>query len=145
MQLKNKVEMAVAGSGKTWGICKEVIDSINDDFHKKILFVTYTNKGIESLKKTYAKQNYGVLHERVVFKTWYQFLLSEFIKPYQNFITNKNNFIKSFDFSKQYKYINFKVRGSLKHYVNDAGNVLSNFASELSIKYPRYICNAIEE
>lgn len=133
MLLNNNVEIAVAGSGKTWGICKEVISKIENNSQKKILLITYTNKGIESLKKTYLKQNLGVLHERVIFKTWYQFLLSEFIKPYQNVITNENNYIKSFDFSKQYGYVNFKARGTLEHYINKSGDVLSNFASELGV------------
>lgn len=132
MQLKNRVEMAVAGSGKTWGICEEVINKI-DLNNKKVLLVTYTNKGIESLKNTYMKQNLGVLNEKVEFKTWFQFLMSEFIKPYQNFITGKINYIKGFDFSKEYGYINYKSRGNLNHYVNSDRNVLSNYASEMSV------------
>ena len=132
MQLKNRVEMAVAGSGKTWRICEEVIKKI-DTNNKKVLLVTYTNKGIESLKETYKKQNFGVLNEKVVFKTWYQFLMSEFIKPYQSYITGKINYIRSFDFSKEYGFINYKQRGKLEHYVNAHGDVLSNYAAELSI------------
>ncbi len=149
MLLNNRVEIAVAGSGKTWGICEEVVNKINNNSQKKILLVTYTNKGIESLKKTYMKQNFGVLHERIIFKTWYQFLLSEFIKPYQKFITNKINYIRSFDFSKQYGYINFKARGNISHYINKSGDVLSNFASELCVdlneKSDGKVINRLEE
>lgn len=133
MLLNNKVLIAVAGSGKTWGICKEVINKIDKKNKKKILLVTYTNKGLDSLKKTYAKQNLGVLHENVVFKTWFQFLLSDFIKPYQNYVVQRKNFIRSFDFSKQYGFINFYARGKVNHYINNSGDVLSNYASEFGV------------
>ena len=60
MQLNNKVIVAAAGAGKTWGICQEVIKEAKNT-KKKILITTYTNKGVESIETEYKKQNFGVI------------------------------------------------------------------------------------
>ena len=116
MQLNNKVIMAAAGAGKTWGICKEVIEEAKKT-NKKILITTYTNKGIESIEKEYRKQNSGVVDENIVILTWFQFLLSDLVKPYQRSILNEYNVIKSIDFNKQYGFINYAKRGTRSHYI----------------------------
>jgi len=46
MQSKNNIHLACAGAGKTYNIAKDIL-SLHS--HKKILVVTYTNRGIESL------------------------------------------------------------------------------------------------
>lgn len=132
MQSKNVVKLSAAGSGKTWGICTEAINlSENLSPNKKILIVTYTNKGIDSIKNEIKKNNYGVLHEKIIIKSWFQFLMSDLIKPYQNYITDINS-IKSYDFTQTYGYKNFNKKGSKSRYINSKGFVLSNYASELA-------------
>ena len=139
MPSKNKVIFAAAGAGKTYGICKQTMSNLNTS-SKKILLVTYTNKGVESLANEYRKQNFGVIDERVDIKTWYQFLLSEMIKPYQNFILGQGNIVRSIDFTSMYGKPNFKKRGTKEHYLNRHNDVLVNAASELAVD-----CNTASE
>lgn len=117
MPLKNKVIIAAAGAGKTYGICREVIETL-DGTNKKILIVTYTNKGAETIKNEYQSQSKEIVDSKVDIKTWYQFLLSDLIKPYQNCISGAENLIRSLDFSQAYGIINYKKRGTKKHYIN---------------------------
>ncbi len=51
MQSNNIVELACAGSGKTWRICNDSICSSNSS--KKMLMISYTHKGVYSIKKEY--------------------------------------------------------------------------------------------
>ena len=84
--------MAAAGAGKTHDICKEVIENAKTT-NKKILITTYTNKGIDSIKKEYKKQNKGVIDKNVIILSWFQFLLRELVKPYQSSILKGINII----------------------------------------------------
>ena len=81
-KMSNDVIFAAAGNGKTYNICNEAI-KLASETNKLILLVSYTNEGVHSLEKEYRKQNFGVLDKNVIIKTWYSFLLSELIKPYQ--------------------------------------------------------------
>ena len=131
MQLNNIVIMAAAGAGKTYDICKDVIENAKTT-NKKILITTYTNKGIESIEKEYKKQNNGVIDKNVVILSCFQFLLRELVKPYQSSILNEINIINSIDFNHQYGYINFNARGMPKHYIL-SNNILSNTVSEFAL------------
>ena len=91
--MDNKVIFAAAGNGKTYSICKQAKDIV-DSTKGCVLLISYTNEGIRSLEKEYKKQNSGVLDERVIIKSWYSFLLSDFIKPYQCFLNLKYKLYK---------------------------------------------------
>ena len=80
--MKNKVVFAAAGNGKTYRICQEARAAVTQS-QKRILLISYTNEGQNALWKEYKKQNQGVLDNRIVIKSWYSFLLSDWIKPYQ--------------------------------------------------------------
>ena len=126
MPSTNIIKIYAAGAGKTHGICNEAIANCKD---KGTLIVTYTNKGIESIKGELKKINDGVLPTNVDVMTWYTFLLREMIKPYQTEMYDINS-LKSVDFSQQYGKINYAT-GS-KRYVNSNNDVLSNEASKLA-------------
>ena len=80
--MKNQVVFAEAGNGKTYTICKKAREAMLNS-NKCILLLSYTNEGVHALETEYKNQNLGVLDERIVIKSWYRFLLSDFIKPYQ--------------------------------------------------------------
>lgn len=131
--LNNKVKISAAGAGKTWDICHEALETVKQG-DKRALIVTYTNRSTASARNEIRKQNDGVLHPRVVVKTWYRFLLSDMIKPYQTEITcGRINHIKTIDFSEQYGKINFSKQGTYARYISSGKNVRSNQASELVI------------
>lgn len=131
--LNNKAKMSAAGSGKTWDICHEALEVVTHT-DKRALIVTYTNRGAESVKNEIRKQNENVLHPQVIIKTWYRFLLSDLIKPYQTGLTGRRiNHIKTVDFSEQFGQINFNKAGTYSRYINAGRNVRSNQASELAV------------
>lgn len=131
MQLLNKIVLACAGSGKTWGLCHDAIDT--SGFDQKKLMVSYTNKGVDSLKKEYAKQNSGVVDNHVRVYTWFQFILKELIRPYQSFFVDEINTIKSIDFSGVYGQRNYSKKNTMPYYLNGNNDVKANNASEFAI------------
>lgn len=131
--LNNTAKMSAAGSGKTWDICHDALQAVRNST-KKVLILSFTNRSIESARNEIRKQNGGVLHPQIVTKTWYRFLLSDMIKPYQTGITNgKINHIKSVDFSEQFGQVNRNKAGSYARYITSGKNVRSNQASELAV------------
>lgn len=127
---KNRVILACAGSGKTWGICDDALTT--DNKGKRVLMVSYTHEGVRSLKREYAKQNHGVIDKGVQICTWYQFLLRELIKPYQSIFTKGINQIRSCDFSKIYGP-SFDKKDSRAYYLNNSNDVKANHASEFAL------------
>lgn len=129
--MTNIIKISAAGAGKTYGICHDALDVVaNSD--KRVLIVTYTNRGEKAVETEIRKQNKGVLHPRVAIKTWYHFLLSDAIKPYQRYISVDCpfNIVKGLDFSKTYGFVNIHKKGTKLRYLTSVGNVLSNYASE---------------
>lgn len=131
--LNNTAKMSAAGSGKTWDICHNALEAVKNG-NKRVLILSFTNRSIESARNEIRKQNEGVLHPQIVVKTWYRFLLSDMIKPYQTSITcGKINHIKSIDFSEQFGQVNRNKAGTYLRYINSGKNVRSNQASELAV------------
>ena len=131
--MKNTVKISAAGSGKTYDICHDALNAVTDG-DKKALIVTYTNRGESTVETEIRKQNKGVLHPKIAIKTWYRFLLSDTIKPYQRYITGGGSFnvLKGFDYSQAFGTVNYQRKGTRARYLTRAGNVLSNQASELA-------------
>ena len=103
MQLNNVINVAAAGAGKTYSICSDALQVIeSNDTNKRILILSYTNRGVDSIKAEIRKQNMGVLCSQIQVMTWYRFLLNEMIKPYQSVIFDVNE-VKSIDFENKYK------------------------------------------
>lgn len=130
MQSSNVVVLACAGSGKTWGICNDSICCGN--VSKKALMISYTHKGVYSIKKEYTKQNLGVLNKNVKVCTWFQFILRELIKPYQKSFLNEISQIRSCDFSRMYE-IDYSHKNSKEYFLNRHNDVKANHASEFAI------------
>lgn len=127
---ENLVRISAAGAGKTWGICHDALTLSAKG--KRSLIVTYTNRGISAIAGEIRKQNYGVPDSNVIVKSWYNFLLSDLIKPYQNLIHLPRNFIRSVDFSEVYGQQNWYKKSDIRHYMI-GNNVRANNASELAV------------
>lgn len=133
MSLNNIIKISAAGSGKTWDICHDALEATSST-EKKVLITTYTNRGAESVRKEIKKQNYGVLSQKVIIKTWYDFLMSELIKPYQTALSGVEiNEIKTFDFSHMFGNVNFAQNGTKSRYLTNKSLVRANEASNLAI------------
>lgn len=83
----NEVIFAAAGFGKTYSLCAKAKSLLRSN--RNILLISYTVEGVNALKREFKKQNNGVLDPGIVIKSWYQFLLSELIKPYQTLLKFK--------------------------------------------------------
>lgn len=81
MQLNNKIIVAAAGSGKTTYIVKEALKNTP----QKTLIVTYTNKNHEEIEKKIIELH-GYIPNHIIVKSWYTFLLTDLIRPYQSFV-----------------------------------------------------------
>lgn len=144
--MNNQVVFAAAGNGKTYSICKEA-KGIIDSGKEQVLLISYTNEGIRSLENEYRKQNQGVLDERLVIKSWYSFLLSEFIKPYQCLLKLKvkdykdeynfdfsENFIRSIAFYQEDEPERWFNQTHIQYYLNGGKDVIPNRTSLLACK-----------
>lgn len=144
--MNNHVIFAAAGNGKTYNICREAI-KLASETNKLVLLITYTHEGVHSLEKEYRKQNCGVVDKNVVIKTWYIFLLSELIKPYQcnlklqskhyenelDFIVPEN-YIKSIAFYQDEEMPRWYKTGHIQYYLNSARDIRKDSVSSLSIR-----------
>ena len=131
--MKNIIKISAAGAGKTYDICRTALELVKIE-GKRSLIVTYTNRGYNAIENEIRKQNNGVLHPQVIIKTWYTFLLTDAIKPYQRYINTGEdiNTLKGIDFTQIYGKINYHPKGSKDRYITKSENVLANQASELA-------------
>lgn len=147
MNMKNKVVFAAAGNGKTYNICAEAIKKAKES-NKYILILSYTNEGVNSIRNEYEKQNKGVIDSNIIIKTWYSFLLSDWIKPYQCLLNLKykdynrdldivipENYIKSIAFYQEDKPKYFSSE-HIQYYINSAKDIRKDDTSQLA-----FICN----
>lgn len=134
MQSNNIIRVEAAGAGKTYNICKDAL-KLNkcNESEKRILLLSYTNRGIDAIKTEIQKQNMGVIDSKIEIKTWYGFVLNELIKPYQSFIFDINE-IKSIDFTDAYGKINYYKVGTRKRYITSNSDIKSNVAAELALQ-----------
>lgn len=146
--MNNKVTFAAAGNGKTYSLCSQAKSAVEKNGNKCVLLISYTNEGLHSLENEYKKQNNGILDNKVIFKSWYSFLLSEFIKPYQCSLKLKEkkykkdepflfpeNYIKSIAFynTNTPKWYN---QNHVQYYINQNCDIIPNQVSHLA-----YLCN----
>lgn len=83
LQEKNKVIIAVAGSGKTTSLVRQAIES--DE--KRILFLTYTNENLNNIRKAFLRE-IGHVPANVEIVSWFTFLLRDGVRPYHNSVSN---------------------------------------------------------
>ena len=144
--MNNKVVFAAAGNGKTYDLCKQAIQFVQTT-HKEILIISYTNEGKNSIENEYRKQNSGVIDKKIIIKTWYSFILSEFIKPYQCQLLLKYkilkqerefelppNFIESIAFYSDEKPERWYNSNHVQYYLNGANDLYKDNVTALAIK-----------
>lgn len=143
--MNNQVVFAAAGHGKTYSLCAQAKEAIKHS-SKYVLLISYTNEGVRSLENEFRKQNCGVLDDRVVIKSWYSFLLSEFIKPYQCSLKLKykvskkkersvcfpENYIKSIAFYDETKPPRWYSATHVQYYINKHRDLVPDRTSHLA-------------
>lgn len=125
MSSMNIVRKCAAGSGKTYEICRE-----SSENQQKVLIVTYTTRGIETIKSELQSQNKGVIPSHITILSWYEFILRELIKPYQTCLFGINQ-IKGLRFDLIHKS-NFIPKKDKKHYLQKSDDLRAETAAELA-------------
>ena len=146
--MNNQVIFAAAGNGKTYSLCDKAKSALENG-NKYVLLLSYTNEGTRSLENEYKKQNGGVLSDKVIIKSWYSFLLSDFIKPYQcslklkykfpkgNYsFTFPENFINSIAFYNTDPQPKLYNQAQVQYFINKHKDIIPDKVSHLA-----YVCN----
>lgn len=134
MQSNNIIRVEAAGAGKTYNICKEALESANNpETDKRVVLLSYTNRGIGAIKAEVCKQNMGVIDSKIDIMTWYSFILNELVKPYQNVIFEINE-VRSIDFTDAYGKVNYEKTGTRGRYITANGEVKSKEIAELVLQ-----------
>jgi DNA helicase II / ATP-dependent DNA helicase PcrA len=130
MPSTNRVIISAAGSGKTTKIVQEAISNPN----KKIALVTYTINNVNEIRKKFYDLN-GSIPCNVTIQSWFSFLLSECVRPYQNFVYDKRR-VGSIAFvnKRSAKYV---PKNDKERYYFFDSNIYTDKISEFAIE-----CNA---
>lgn len=80
-QSVDRIVLAAAGSGKTTTAVKLACE----DTEKRTALITYTLNGRSELEAR-AYRDFGAIPPHVTISTWYSFVLTHFVRPYQNHI-----------------------------------------------------------
>lgn len=80
----NKLIISAAGAGKTTYLVRKALLGEGD-----ILILTYTIANELEIRKKFVEINKFIPHN-IVIMTWFKFLLKECIRPYQNFVIDKD-------------------------------------------------------
>lgn len=83
MLSSNKIIIAAAGSGKT----SKIVDDALGNLDKRSLLVTYTNNNTNEIRNK-IECKCRVIPKNLTVKPWFTFLLDDFVRPYQNLISN---------------------------------------------------------
>lgn len=127
---------AVAGSGKTTKLVKLALRAKN----KKILITTYTNKNTNEIKNKIIEK-FGYVPENIEVKTWFGFLLSDCIRPYQR-VLGLTTRVSDMYFTVQDPHNKKLPNGTIiktakredgiKYYINKENKIYSCFLSDFA-------------
>ncbi|MCY6957429.1 UvrD-helicase domain-containing protein [Clostridium brassicae] len=142
MQLNNKVIISAAGSGKTTFIANDSLSKKNE----KILILTYTIDNLNEIKKKIIKIH-GVIPNNVKIQSWFSFLLSEGVRPYQNYLYEKKR-IKTIFFTNKTSTRFVKKENVEKYYFKHGEEIytdkISLFVKECNEKANGAVINRLE-
>jgi DNA helicase II / ATP-dependent DNA helicase PcrA len=128
MQSKNKIIIAAAGSGKTTYLVQESIKRNTS----KVLIVTFTNKNRGEILKKFMQLK-GYLPSNVEIKTWYSFLLSDWVRPYQKSVYPEKRIESIFfrDTPANYYIKKTNIKG---YYLNEKNEIDKDRISDFAIQ-----------
>ena len=81
MPYNNEFYIAAAGAGKTSCIVKYALEHTGE----KVLLTTYTRENT-SILFSYLRDQNGFVPNNTTIYSWYTFLLTECVRPYQSFL-----------------------------------------------------------
>lgn len=118
MPSTNNIIVAAAGSGKTTTIIRDA----GSNPERKSLMITYTVNGRDELiKKAY--EEYGHIPPHITIMTWFTFLLTHIVRPYQNQLETSGQRINSVTFNNGRSVPYVKGTNVRRHYFSSPGNI----------------------
>jgi DNA helicase II / ATP-dependent DNA helicase PcrA len=126
---KNRVIIAVAGSGKTTRLVSEALSRPNS----RILIVTYTEANEAEIEKKFIEKN-GCVPSHVTLSGWFAFLLQHGIRPYQGCVLETR--IEGLNFN-QGVSAQYTKEADLAHYCNKHNQIYRDKISKFALKCDR--------
>lgn len=118
MPSPNKIIVAAAGSGKT----TTIVNDAGKDASCKSLMVTYTINGRDELiKKAY--DIYGFIPPHLTIMTWFSFLLTHIVRPYQNQLVASGQRVNGITFNNGRSAPYSNANDIEPHYFSSPGNI----------------------
>lgn len=124
--MENRVVIASAGSRKTTFIVEESLKNAD----KIILILTYTIENLKQLHK-YIVEKSGSVPSNVKIQSWYSFLLSEGVRPYQNYLYDDDRIPAiHFQTGRSARYI--KKNNTKRYYLTKSKKIYTDKISEFA-------------
>lgn len=131
MPSQNKIIVAAAGSGKT----TTIIQDAGSDPDCSSLMITYTVNGRDELiKKAY--EEYAHVPSHLTIMTWFTFLLTHIVRPYQNLFETSGQRVNGIFFNNGISAQYVGADDIRRHYFSSPGNIyrdkISKFGCEVN-------------
>lgn len=129
---KNRIIIAVAGSGKTTRLVDEALSRPGS----RILIATYTEANEAEIEKKFIERN-GCVPSNVTLSGWFAFLLQHGVRPYQGCVTETR--IAGLHFNQGFS-AQYTKETSLAHYLNAQNQIYRDKVSKFALK-----CDGLSE
>lgn len=126
---KNRIIIAVAGSGKTTHLVNEALSRPD----ARILITTYTEANEAEIEKKFIEKN-GCIPSNITLSGWFAFLLQHGVRPYQGCVTETR--IAGLHFNEGIS-APYTKETSLVHYLDGQNQIYRDKLSKFSLKCDR--------
>lgn len=134
--MKNKIILAAAGSGKTTNIVKNAIENSGKNF----LIITFTNYNLNEIRNKFFSE-VGYVPQNVKIKSWFSFLLTDCIRPYQNFFYFDERIENILFITGQ--STKFVKKSNFKYYLAKGNKIYTDKISEFAIECNKMSTNLV--
>jgi len=122
---KNRIIIAVAGSGKTTRLVDEALSRPD----ARILITTYTEANEAEIEKKFVERN-GCVPSNVTLSGWFAFLLQHGVRPYQGCVTETR--IAGLHFNQGIS-AQYTKETRLAHYLNGQAQIYRDKVSKFAL------------
>lgn len=126
------VLLAAAGAGKTTSLVERVLRKPE----RRVLFTTYTLENLSQIEEMFVRRH-GVVPANVTLMSWYSFLLTHLVRPYQRNFFPEVPRIQGLHFDEVPQQKRYVKKTEASYYLTDAGQIyrdrLSAFAFEVNV------------
>lgn len=139
----NKVVIACAGSRKTTSLVEEALN----DPSKRILITTYTVNNVMQIREMIIRK-VGFIPKNIKVQTWFSFLLSDGVRPYQSYMYQDHR-IKNIHFVSSKSAMYVKKTDIKKYYISGGEYIytdkITDFIIQCNSRSSGLVINRLEE